>query len=64
VNGSHDCIAYESQCGIILRCLYLYDLTVTGVNDYGGPYRAVFEQIVDELQADAVTVGVKVSASY
>ncbi|KAF0753248.1 hypothetical protein AaE_005776, partial [Aphanomyces astaci] len=21
-----------------------------GVNDYGGPYRAVFEQIVDELQ--------------
>jgi len=28
-----------------------------GVNDYGGPYRAVFEQIVDELQCDAVTVG-------
>jgi hypothetical protein len=23
-----------------------------GVNDYGGPYRAVFEQIVDELQAE------------
>jgi hypothetical protein len=23
-----------------------------GVNDYGGPYRAVFEQIVDELQDD------------
>lgn len=23
-----------------------------GVNDYGGPYRAVFEQIVDELQMD------------
>ncbi|RHY02279.1 hypothetical protein DYB25_007066, partial [Aphanomyces astaci] len=25
-----------------------------GVNDYGGPYRAVFEQIVDELQMDQV----------
>lgn len=25
-----------------------------GVNDYGGPYRAVFEQIVDELQMDNV----------
>lgn len=23
-----------------------------GVNDYGGPYRAVYEQIVDELQCD------------
>ena len=23
-----------------------------GVNDYGGPYRAVFEQIVDELQSE------------
>jgi hypothetical protein len=23
-----------------------------GVNDYGGPYRAVFEQVVDELQCD------------
>lgn len=23
-----------------------------GVNDYGGPYRAVFEQIIDELQCD------------
>ena len=23
-----------------------------GVNDYGGPYRAVFEQVVDELQAE------------
>ncbi|RYG70468.1 hypothetical protein EON64_00055 [archaeon] len=28
-----------------------------GVNDYGGPYRAVFEQVVDELQCDAVTGG-------
>ncbi|OQS07914.1 HECT E3 ubiquitin ligase [Thraustotheca clavata] len=27
-----------------------------GVNDYGGPYRAVFEQIVDELQMDQVEV--------
>ncbi|KAL0586911.1 hypothetical protein ABG067_003531 [Albugo candida] len=25
-----------------------------GVNDYGGPYRAVFEQVVDELQLDNV----------
>lgn len=25
-----------------------------GVNDYGGPYRAVFEQVVDELQMDNV----------
>ncbi|DAZ95584.1 TPA: hypothetical protein N0F65_006070 [Lagenidium giganteum] len=25
-----------------------------GVNDYGGPYRAVFEQIVDELQMDNI----------
>lgn len=23
-----------------------------GVNDYGGPYRAVFEQALDELQGD------------
>jgi hypothetical protein len=28
-----------------------------GVNDYGGPYRAVFEQIIDELQCDSVTTG-------
>lgn len=28
-----------------------------GVNDYGGPYRAVFEQIVDELRCDAVSGG-------
>ena len=28
-----------------------------GVNDYGGPYRAVFEQIIDELQADSALVG-------
>jgi hypothetical protein len=26
-----------------------------GVNDYGGPYRAVFEQIVDELQCDSIS---------
>jgi hypothetical protein len=32
-----------------------------GVNDYGGPYRAVFEQFVDELQADAALVGRKPS---
>lgn len=32
-----------------------------GVNDYGGPYRAVFEQIVDELQCDSSTVGSKSS---
>lgn len=25
-----------------------------GVNDYGGPYRAVFEQVVDELQMDNI----------
>jgi hypothetical protein len=31
-----------------------------GVNDYGGPYRAVFEQIVDEVQCDTV-VGQKKS---
>lgn len=28
-----------------------------GVNDYGGPYRALFEQVVDELQCDTVTTG-------
>ena len=28
-----------------------------GVHDYGGPYRAVFEQIVDELQCDSILVG-------
>eukprot|EP01038_Epipyxis_sp_PR26KG_P004035 gene4035-5772_t len=28
-----------------------------GVNDYGGPYRAVFEQVVDELQCDTVALG-------
>ncbi|KAH9194464.1 hypothetical protein AeNC1_003578 [Aphanomyces euteiches] len=27
-----------------------------GVNDYGGPYRAVFEQIIDELQMDQVEI--------
>jgi len=33
-----------------------------GVNDYGGPYRAVFEQVVDELQCDAfVSAGRKAS---
>ena len=32
-----------------------------GVNDYGGPYRAVFDQVVDELQADAALVGRKPS---
>ena len=32
-----------------------------GVNDYGGPYRAVFEQIVDELQADSALVRKKTS---
>ena len=32
-----------------------------GVHDYGGPYRAVFEQIVDELQCDSVLVGRKLS---
>ena len=32
-----------------------------GVNDYGGPYRAVFEQIVDELQADSALIGRKPS---
>ena len=31
------------------------------MNDYGGPYRAVFEQIVDELQCDSNTVGSKSS---
>jgi len=31
-----------------------------GVNDYGGPYRAVFEQIVDELQNDRLPLGQKV----
>jgi hypothetical protein len=28
-----------------------------GVNDYGGPYRAVFEQVVDELCCDSLAVG-------
>lgn len=28
-----------------------------GVNDYGGPYRALFEQIVDELRFDGTTAG-------
>jgi hypothetical protein len=32
-----------------------------GVNDYGGPYRAVFEQVVDELQCDSNNVGSKSS---
>ncbi len=27
-----------------------------GVDDYGGPYRAVFEQVVDELQKDNLTL--------
>jgi hypothetical protein len=27
-----------------------------GVNDYGGPYRAVFEQVVDELQSDQLAL--------
>ncbi|CAE7301113.1 HERC2 [Symbiodinium microadriaticum] len=30
-----------------------------GVNDYGGPYRAVFQQIVDEVQCDTALVGRK-----
>ena len=30
-----------------------------GVHDYGGPYRAVFEQVIDELQCDNVLVGRK-----
>jgi hypothetical protein len=32
-----------------------------GVNDYGGPYRAVFEGVVDELQADNAVAGRKIS---
>lgn len=33
-----------------------------GVNDYGGPYRALFEQIVDELRLDTLTEnGTKIS---
>jgi hypothetical protein len=32
-----------------------------GVNDYGGPYRAVFEQIVDELQTYTSVAGKKMS---
>jgi hypothetical protein len=28
-----------------------------GVNDYGGPYRAVFEQIIDEIQCDNIGAG-------
>ena len=31
------------------------------MTDYGGPYRALFEQIVDELQSDQSLVGKKVS---
>jgi hypothetical protein len=27
-----------------------------GVNDYGGPYRAVFEQIIDELKMDNIVL--------
>ncbi|CAM9945686.1 unnamed protein product, partial [Discosporangium mesarthrocarpum] len=30
-----------------------------GVNDYGGPYRAVFEQVVDELQSDQLALAGK-----
>jgi hypothetical protein len=30
-----------------------------GVNDYGGPYRAVFEQVIDELQCGGVVAGGK-----
>ena len=32
-----------------------------GVNDYGGPYRALFEGIVDEIQSDRFSVGKKPS---
>jgi hypothetical protein len=32
-----------------------------GVHDYGGPYRALFEQIVDEMQMDQFSVGKKAS---
>ena len=28
-----------------------------GVNDYGGPYRALFDQAIDELQCDSLLVG-------
>ena len=31
-----------------------------GVNDYGGPYRAVFESIIDELQSDTSLTGRKI----
>ena len=27
-----------------------------GVNDYGGPYRAVFDQVIDELQSDELAL--------
>lgn len=36
------------------RCFRL-DFEGEAVNDYGGPYRAVFESIVDELQCDTLT---------
>jgi len=32
-----------------------------GVNDYGGPYRALFEQVIDELQCDSLVVGRRTS---
>jgi hypothetical protein len=32
-----------------------------GVNDYGGPYRELIEQIVEELQFDELSIGRKVS---
>ena len=32
-----------------------------GVDDYGGPYRAVFEQVVEELQGDCVALGQRVA---
>jgi hypothetical protein len=34
-----------------------------GVNDYGGPYRAVFEQIADELQDDRLILPASASGS-
>jgi hypothetical protein len=40
------------------RRAFKVDFLGEGVDDYGGPYRAVFEQVVDELQSDRLVVSV------
>ncbi|CAM9138781.1 unnamed protein product [Choristocarpus tenellus] len=48
------------MCGLTFTFLLLQvNFLGEGVNDYGGPYRAVFEQVVDELQHDQLALGGK-----